>query len=463
MTTVVRLGGGETEVVARSAMPVSAQALFDWHERPGAFERLTPSWMPARVLARSGGIHDGATVSLAVPLGPLSLRWDVRHEGYTPGRGFRDVQTRGPFAAWTHHHGMEPTADGTSVLEDRIRYRLPLAALADLVASRFAAGELTRLLRWRHALTAGDLARHRMFAARGPRRIAITGASGFVGAALVPFLTTGGHEVRGIGRGAGADIRWDPTRGTLDATRLEGVDAVIHLAGENVGARWTAARRRAIVESRVRGTRLLAEACARCTVKPEVLVSASAIGIYGVRGDEWLDESSALGDDFLAEVGQAWEAATAPARDAGIRVVHLRIGIVLNPAGGALGKMLLPFQLGVGGRLGSGRQWMSWISREDLVGAIHHALQTPSLQGPVNAVAPAPVTNAEFTRVLARVLRRPAIAPVPAVALRALFGEMAQGTVLASQRVRPAALEASGFRFQHPTLEEALRFELGRG
>jgi len=258
-------------------------------------------------------------------------------------------------------------------------------------------------------------------------------------------------------------VRWDPARGMLDAAGLEGVDTVVHLAGENVGRRWTAARRREIVESRVRGTRLLAESCARLTTKPEVLVSASAIGIYGVRGDEWLEESSATGDDFLAEVGRAWEDATAPARDAGIRVVHLRIGIVLNPAGGALAKMLLPFQLGVGGRLGSGRQWMSWISREDLVGAIHHALQTPSLQGPVNAVAPAPVTNAEFTRTLARVLRRPALAPVPAVALRALFGEMAQGTVLASQRVRPTVLEASGFRFAHPTLAQALRFELGRG
>lgn len=461
MTTVVRLGGGETEVVARSAMPVSAQALFDWHERPGAFERLTPAWMPARVLARSGGIHDGATVSLAVPLGPLALRWDVRHEGYSPGRGFRDVQTRGPFAAWTHQHGMEPAPDGTSVLEDRIRYRLPVGALADLVAGRFAAGELSRLLRWRHALTLSDLTRHQAFAARGPRRIAVTGASGFVGAALVPFLTTGGHEVRGIGRGAGSAVRWDPTRGTLDAAGLEGVDAVIHLAGENVGRRWTATRRREIVESRVRGTRLLAETCARLATKPEVLVSASAIGIYGVRGDEWLDESSVTGDDFLAEVGRAWEDATAPARDAGIRVVHLRIGIVLNPAGGALAKMLLPFQLGVGGRLGSGRQWMSWISREDYVGAVHHALQTASVEGAMNVVAPEPVTNATFTATMGRILHRPTVATVPSFALKAMFGEMADGTVLASQRVRPAVLERSGFTFQHPTLSSALRFELG--
>lgn len=451
-----------TEVVLRSPMPASAEALFAWHERAGAFERLTPAWMPARVLARDGGLRDGATVRLAVPVGPLSLRWDVRHEGYLPGREFRDVQTRGPFAAWSHTHRMVPVDAAQSLLEDRIRFRLPMGSVGALVAGAYTRAELARLLRWRHALTAADLARHAAFAARGPRRIAVTGASGFVGAALVPFLTTGGHEVRTIGRGAASAVRWDPARGTLDAEALEGVDAVIHLAGENVGARWTAARRRAIVESRVQGTRLLAERCARMRTPPEVLVSASAIGIYGLRGDEWLDESSTLGDDFLAEVGQAWEAATAPARDVGIRVVHLRIGIVLNPAGGALAKMLLPFRLGAGGRLGDGRQWMSWISREDLVGAIHHAVQTPSLAGPVNATAPAPVTNAAFTRTLAQVLHRPALVPVPAVALRALFGPMADGTVLASQRVRPAALEAAGFRFLHPTLESALRFELGR-
>jgi len=283
-----------------------------------------------------------------------------------------------------------------------------------------------------------------------------------VGSALVPFLTTGGHTVRTIGRGSSSAVRWDPARGQLDPASLDGVDAVVHLAGENVGARWTAARRRAIVDSRLQGTRLIAESVAKMTRKPEVLVSASAIGIYGSRGDEWLDESSALGDDFLAEVGQQWEGATAPAREAGVRVVQLRIGIVLAAGGGALGKMLLPFQFGVGGMLGHGRQWMSWISREDLIGAIHHAIQTPTLAGAVNVVAPAPVTNREFTKTLGRVLHRPTIAPVPAFVLRALFGEMAEGTVLASQRVRPAALEGSGFSFLHPTLEDALRFELGR-
>ena len=292
-------------------------------------------------------------------------------------------------------------------------------------------------------------------------RVAITGASGFLGGALVPFLTAGGHTVRTIGRGAGSDARWDPAAGRLDAGALDGIDAVIHLAGSSVAERWTARTKREIRESRLQGTRLIAEACARASVRPEVLLSASAVGIYGSRGDEKLDERSACGNDFLADVGQQWEAATAPARDAGIRVIHLRTGIVLNPAGGALAKMLTPMRFGAGGRLGSGKQWMSWISREDWVGAVHHALQTPGLSGPVNLTAPEPVTNSTFTETLGRIVHRPTLASVPAFVLRTIFGEMAEGTILASQRAHPAALERSGFGFAHPTLASALRFELG--
>jgi len=442
-------------------MPVSAEALFAWHERPGAFERLTPGFMPARVLDRAGGIRDGATVSLAVPVGPVTTRWDLEHRGYVAGREFSDVQRQGPFAAWEHRHLMEPAGPAASVLEDRITYRLPLPPFGALVADTFTRERLERLLAWRHALTRADLERHAAYAARGPRHVAITGASGFLGAALLPFLTTGGHRVRRIGRGSGSDVRWDPAAGTLDAAALDGIDTVIHLAGSSVAERWTEANRRAIRDSRVRGTRLLAEAIARSAVKPRVLVSASAIGIYGSRGDAWLDETSASGDDFLAEVGREWEAATAPAREAGVRVVLLRTGLVLNPSGGALGKMLLPFQLGAGGRLGSGRQWMSWISREDWVGAVHHAMQEEAVAGAMNVVGPEPVTNATFTETLGRVLHRPTLAPVPAFALKALFGAMAEGTILASQRVRPAVLERTGFRFLHPSLSSALRFELG--
>ena len=428
---------GETVVSLRSPMPVSAEALFAWHERPGAFERLTPGFRPAHTTLR------------------------LERTGYVAGREFRDVQRAGPFAALEHVHRTEPAADGTSILDDAITYRLPLPPLGALVADAFTREKLERLLRWRHALTRLDLERHLTYAARGARRVAITGASGFLGGALVPFLTTGGHTVRTIGRGAGSEAHWDPSKSELAAGALDGIDAVIHLAGSSVAARWTARTKREILASRLQGTRLIAETCARAAVKPEVLICASAVGVYGSRGDEKLDEQSARGSDFLADVGQQWEAAVAPARDAGIRVVHLRTGIVLNPAGGALGKMLTPMLFGAGGRLGSGKQWMSWISREDWVGAVYHALQTPGLSGAVNLTAPEPVTNSTFTEALGRIVHRPTLAAVPAFALRAIFGEMAEGTILASQRAYPVALQRSGFEFAHPTLASALRFELG--
>jgi uncharacterized protein (TIGR01777 family) len=443
-------------------MPVSAEALFAWHERPGAFERLTPGFQPARVLARSGGITDGSRVTLGIPVGPVTTTWEMEHVGYAAGREFRDVQRRGPFAHWEHIHTMEPQPDGTSVLDDRITYALPLPPFGDVVAGWFTREKLERLLAWRHALTKLDLERHARFAQQPRLRIAVTGASGFLGTALCAFLTTGGHTVLRIGRGAGNDVPWDPARGRLDAAALEGVDAVIHLAGASVAERWTPEHKRAIRESRVQSTRLLAQTIATLARKPRVFLSGSAIGIYGSRGAAVLDESSPVGDDFLADIGVAWEAETQAAADAGVRVVHLRTGIVLNPAGGALAKMVTPFLAGVGGKLGSGAQWMSWISREDWIGAAYHALFTESLRGPVNFVGPEPVTGATFAATLARVLGRPNLFPVPAVALKALFGAMAEGTILASQRVLPVGLEKSGFAFVHRSLASALRFELGR-
>lgn len=294
------------------------------------------------------------------------------------------------------------------------------------------------------------------------RRVAVTGAHGFIGGALVAALRREGCDVVTIGRSGRSDVRWDPLAGLLDDAALEGVDAVVHLAGATIARRWTRRRKREIRESRVRGTRLIAESIARLSRRPQVLVSASAIGYYGSRGDEWLTEESGPGTDFLAYVGREWEQAADPARAAGVRVVHARNGIVLGSAGGALARLLPPFRLGVGGRLGDGRQWMSWIALGDAVRALRFALASEALAGPVNLVAPKPVTNAEFTVTLARVLGWPALLNLPAVALRALFGEMAGATLLASQRVRPARLERAGFAFAHATLDGALRAELGR-
>ncbi|HEU0051805.1 MAG TPA: TIGR01777 family oxidoreductase, partial [Longimicrobium sp.] len=298
-----------------------------------------------------------------------------------------------------------------------------------------------------------------------PLRVAVSGASGLIGHALVPRLRADGHTVLRLVRRAPRapdEVGWDPERGTLDAAALDGVDGVVHLAGENVAeGRWTEARKRRIRASRVESTRLLATAIAGLPRKPSVLVSASAIGIYGDRGDERLDEMSAPGSDFLAGVVREWEAAAAPAAEAGIRVACLRFGVVLAANGGALAKMLPLFRLGAGGPMGSGGQWVSWISLDDVVELIVRALHDPALTGAVNAVAGA-VTNQQLADTLGRVLHRPALIPVPAFALRlALGGEMANGTVLASQRVEPRRLTQLGFAFHHPELEGALRAILG--
>jgi hypothetical protein len=256
---------------------------------------------------------------------------------------------------------------------------------------------------------------------------------------------------------------WEPDKGTIDAEKLEGCDAAVHLAGENIAERWTEDKKRRIVESRAKGTRLLSETLARLKSKPRVLVSASAVGFYGAhRGDELLTEADAGGDDFLSEVCRPWEAATELAKESGVRVVRLRIGVVLSAEGGALAKMLTPFKMGVGGKIGSGKQWMSWIAIDDVVGIIRHALADETLEGAVNTVAPRPVRNEEFTSALGRVLGRPTIFPMPAFAVRLMFGEMGDALLLGSQRVEPARLKASGYQFAYAEIEGALRHVLGK-
>jgi len=297
-------------------------------------------------------------------------------------------------------------------------------------------------------------------------RIVISGSSGLIGSALVVALSERGHEIaRLVRRRQDADSStayWDPAAGAIEISRLEGADAVVHLAGESIATgRWSADKKRRIRDSRVDGTRLLSEALADLERKPAVLVSASAIGFYGDRGDEVLTERSEIGTGFLADVGAGWEAATEPAREAGIRVANLRIGIVLASGGGALSSMLPVFRLGLGGPLGRGTQYMSWIELGDLVRAIEHVLTTEALEGPVNAVSPMPVTNRVFTRTLGRVLGRPVILFVPSAALRLAFGEMAEETLLASARVSPERLTESGFSFHYPELEGALRHVFG--
>lgn len=295
-------------------------------------------------------------------------------------------------------------------------------------------------------------------------KIVVSGATGLVGSNLVAHLKISGHQVFKLVRSnqRDDDIPWAPYEKRVDKKRLHGAEAVVHLSGENIAGRWTEAKKRRIRESRLLTTTFLCETLAELKQPPKVLVCASAVGFYGDRGDEVVDENSNPGSDFLADVCQEWEAATESATAGGIRVVNLRIGVILSPAGGALAKMLLPFKMGAGGVMGSGNQYWSWISIDDVAGAILHAITTQSLKGPVNAVSPNPVTNREFTKILGHVLSRPTIFPMPAFAVRLVFGEMGDALLLASTRVKPAKLLESGFQFQNQDLENALRHLLGK-
>ncbi len=395
MTGVPTPSSGETvrmaEVfVRRSRIEAPPRDVFAWHARPGALERLVPPWQKVEVIKQAGGIEDGGRVVLRVGPPPFG-RWVAEHRDYVEGVRFCDVQVDGPFARWEHTHSFEPAAGGACMMEDRIEYELPLARLTRPFAP-LVRRSLERTFRYRHAVVAGD-AGMGGGAPASRKHVLVSGASGLIGSALVPALSTAGDRVTRLVRSGGTkegSVAWDPAAGRLDAGELRGVNAAVHLAGETVAGRWTDAKRKRILESRTRGTRLLAETLAGLEPRPSVLVCASAIGYYGDRGDEELTEASAPGSGFLADVVGEWEEATRPAAEAGITVVNLRFGVVLSPSGGALGAMLTPFKLGVGGPFGSGDQWMSWIAIDDVVGAIQHALGAGSLSGPVNATAPQP-------------------------------------------------------------------------
>ena len=398
--------------------------------------RLSPPWLPGKVVAESSSLEDGQAV-LGFPGG---LRWVAQHrpDGYDPPHSFVDEVTSAPFSllGWRHTHRFSEESDSVTRITDEVRTPVP-------------AGLLRPMFVYRHRQLADDLAVH----ARGrhwrpePLTVAVTGASGLIGSALAALLTTGGHNVvRLVRRTAKAtgERHWDPAAPAPDL--LEGVDAVVHLAGASIAGRFNESHKRSVLDSRVGPTRRLAEVAAATALRgngPSVFVSASAIGYYGYdRGDEVLTEASTQGEGFLANVVGQWEAAAAPAAEGGLRVVMLRTGIVQTPRGGALQLLYPAFFLGLGGKLGSGRQWTSWCGIDDLVDMYHRALLDPALSGPVNAVCPGPVRNDEYTATLARVLHRPAVVPIPGFAPQVVLGREGRREVAeASQRVEPAAAE----------------------
>ncbi|MBA3312429.1 MAG: TIGR01777 family oxidoreductase [Planctomycetota bacterium] len=446
------------EYIRRCELPVSAAEAFAWHARPGALQRLLPPWQNVKVLDSTGGIRDGDRVTLRLGAGPFGKRYVAEHQNYVEGDSFEDAGGLWPVFHWRHTHRFESIDGNASALKDQIEYALPSAITG------LAVRELDRMFDFRHARTRGDLLAHARYKDLGAKRVLISGATGLVGSELSAFLTTGGHDVSSLTRHpkAATDIAWSPADGAVDTDRLAGFDAVVHLAGESIVGRWSEKKKRKIRESRVQGTRLLAESLARLADKPKVLVCASATGFYGDRGAEILTEESRPGAGFLPDVCVEWERACQPAQDAGIRIVNVRIGLVLTPKGGLLGTLLPLFKAGLAGRVGDGRQWMSWIAIDDLVDVFHAAIMDEAIAGPVNATAPNPVTNIEFTKTLGRVLHRPTLLPAPSFAVRAMLGEAGNALALSGARVLPARLRERGHAYRFEDLEPALRFLLGR-
>lgn len=442
--------------------------VFAWHGRPGALTRLMPAHACEVVQEPTDGVRDGSTsrMRVAVPgsQGLVRLDWLARHQGYRPPEQFEDVMVSGPMNSWHHVHEFREAEGGGTTVADRITYELPVVrgGAPEQLAGRVGAGQLERIWAYRDRQLEGDLAFHATH--DEPRlTIAVTGSTGMLGTQLVALLSSGGHTVRRVRRGEAGpgEILWDPQGGDLDPEDLRDVDVVVHLAGESLIGRMGAARKERIMQSRRRGTALVADALASLADdgRPRALVSASAAGWYGPEpGDEVLTEDMGPGEGFLAAVCQEWEDACESARRAGVRVVNVRTGIVQSLAGGQLALQAPLFRAGLGGPLGTGKQWMPWIALDDIVGLVAHAALTDGLEGPVNGVAPGIVRNEEYAHTLGGVLHRPSLVRVPRIGPSLLLGsEGADEIALAGQRMSADRALEWGYRFRFPHLVQALQ------
>ena len=460
---------------------VPSNELFAWHIREGAFERLNPPWQQFKVIERNGNVQSGGTVKIKMKIaGPFHTLWLVKHSDYIEGKQFRDSQVKGLFSSWTHTHLFNSFENSSSILDDHIEYSVPGGTLTERIVSPLINKKLNQMFDYRHRLTREDLLLHaivnKLRANDRPMTIGITGSNGFLGSSLIPFLTTGGHRViRFLRHPVSEDnfnfknVKSIQCNASSSSASLndENIDAVVNLAGENIFGRWTKKKKKRIFDSRVNTTKSLCKLLSSLDKPPKVLVSASATGYYGDRGDEVLTEESlpspSSSTDFLSNVCKNWEEATEIAKESGIRVVNLRLGIVLSSSGGMLSKILSIFKLGFGGRIGDGNQYMSWIGLDDLLGLILYAIADKSIIGPVNAVSPNPITNADFTTALGKVLSRPTKFSIPESMIKLPLGEeLAKAALLSSTRVIPERLIKIGYKFRFPHLESVLQHTLGK-
>ena len=452
--------------IKETRINVPVEKLFAWHKQNSAISRLTPSWAPLKMIFRSNdGIEKGTIIRFRIKLFKIPMLWESKHIKYQENKIFKDVQTKGPFNRWEHSHIFKSDGIYNSIMKDKIKFQLPFGILSRPFYG-FALKEFNRMFTYRHRVLKYDLENNYDLAGI-KKRIIVSGAGGIIGSALVPFLRTQGHEVIRLTRKKEQllddEIFWDPYKGILDLESKGKIDAVINFNGVNItDKRWTEKQKKRILDSRVISTQLLAEKTAGLEHTPDVFISSSAIGFYGNGGDRILTENDLAGDHFISKVCTQWEKASIPGRENTLmRSVQLRTGVVLTPAGGALAKMMLPFKMGFGAKIASGRQYMSWISIDDVLSGILFILNHDQINGPVNLTSPCPVTNKEFSQALSRVFSKKLIFAVPEFMAKILWGEMGEETLLTSAKVIPEKLLDNGFSFQHKTLLPALKDLLG--
>ena len=455
-----------------TVVEADVESTFDWFEHEGSFRRLMPPWEVAEEVRADDSLEVGSQRILRFPAPGLpffKMTWVAEHTSYDPPNYFEDKMVKGPFWFWSHKHKLTENEGKTTVI-DEVTYQVPFWSFGNFV-DRLLGGMLVRsriskMFKARELRLKRDIKQHSKFRHLPRKKILVAGSSGLIGTQLVAFLDTGGHDVWRLVRrpvkDGSKELSWKPDKGILNSDDIEGFDVIIHLGGAGIGdKRWNKKRKALIINSRKDSTTLLSDTMSKLENKPEAFIVASAIGYYGNRGDEKLTEESKPGEGFLTDTVIQWESYANSARDAGIRVINTRNGIVLSATGGALGRMILPWKMGGGGPLAGGKQWMSWISLDDEIYAINHLMMNEDCEGAYNLTAPNPCMQKIFSKTLGRVLRRPAFAPIPGFAMKILFGELAGPLLIEGQRVLPRKLEKSGYEFLHKDLESALRDSLG--
>lgn len=457
----------KTRIFEKScSVNTSVEEVFRWHARPGAIERYSPPWDPIQVVRRTGGIEKGAEVAIRMKAGPVPFIWKARHIDFEENTVFKDKQIWGPFTKWIHTHKFKPSGQAQTIMTDSVEYALLPHPFRNLLSYRLIEKKLDRIFRYRHDCLKHDLRIHLGYPFEKPLKILVSGSSGLIGSNLIPFLTTAGHQVKKLvryQRKSQDEVFWDPASNRLDIEGLENLDAVIHLAGENIGeGRWTKEKKQKILASRVKGTGQLVEAFSRLKHPPKVFLSASAIGYYGNKGDTILHEDATFGSDFISDVCRQWESAAWDASKLGIRTALLRIGVVLDPRGGALQRLAVAFRSGLAINLAPGSQYVSWIGLNDTIDSIYHLLFSDGISGPVNIVAPNPVTIDALTHQLKLTLGGVVKFSIPESAITAFFGEKGKEVLLSSTRVSPSVLLDSGFQFRNESVSHLLHTVLGK-